>query len=133
MTVQFREIIPSRLDLLDPAIERIMESIAAMPCSRGNLEEIKLALMEAVANAMIHGNQRNPDKNVEVCWTCEDAQKLSVTVTDEGEGFDPAGVPDPTSDDKLFLGRGRGIFLINQLMDEVHFEKGGTEIHMKIT
>jgi len=128
LTVQFREIIPSRLDLLEPAIERIMESIAAMSCFHGSLDEIKLALNEAVANAMVHGNRRNPDKNIEVGWACTDGRELLLTVTDEGEGFDPTRVPDPTSDDKIFRGGGRGLFLIRQLMDHVEFRKGGRQI-----
>ncbi len=128
LTVQFREIIPSRLDLLDPAIERIMESIAAMPGFHGSLEEIKLALTEAVANAIIHGNKRNPDKKVEVYGICEDGQKLVLTITDQGEGFDPATVPDPTTADKLSRGGGRGIFLIRELMDHMEYRKGGRQM-----
>ena len=50
---------------------------------------------------------------------------------DPGPGFDPASIPDPTIGENVFSEHGRGIYLVNQLMDEVHFERGGTEIHMR--
>ncbi len=54
-------------------------------------------------------------------------------IRDPGPGFDPSAIPNPVVGQNLFSTHGRGVFLINQLVDEVHYEKGGTEIHMKIT
>jgi serine/threonine-protein kinase RsbW len=64
---------------------------------------------------------------------CDESRGLLIVIRDPGAGFDPAAIPSPVVGQNLFSTHGRGIFLINQLMDEVHFEKGGTEIHMKIT
>jgi serine/threonine-protein kinase RsbW len=55
-----------------------------------------------------------------------------LVIRDPGKGFDPASLPSPIVGQNLFSTHGRGVFLINQLVDEVHYEKGGTEIHMKI-
>jgi serine/threonine-protein kinase RsbW len=56
---------------------------------------------------------------------------MLIIVRNPGEGFDPTSIPNPTRGQNIYATRGRGIFLINQLMDEVRFEQGGTEIHMK--
>ena len=56
---------------------------------------------------------------------------MLIIVRDPGEGFDPTNLPNPTTGQNIYATQGRGIFLINQLMDEVHFEQGGTEIHMR--
>jgi serine/threonine-protein kinase RsbW len=57
---------------------------------------------------------------------------MLIVVRDPGPGFDPASIPSPVTGQNLFSTGGRGIFLINQLMDEVRFEKGGTEIRMRV-
>ena len=56
---------------------------------------------------------------------------MLIIVRNPGKGFDPAGISNPTMGQNVYATQGRGIFLINQLMDEVHFEHGGTEIHMR--
>ena len=56
---------------------------------------------------------------------------MLIVVRDPGEGFDPASIPSPIEGERLYLSHGRGIFLINQLMDSVKFQRGGTEIHMR--
>ena len=131
LTLKFREIVPSRLDLVDEAIDRIMETVRAMPCAQENLEEVNLALTEAMSNAVIHGNRGNPNKRVVICGACEGHEKLLLVVTDEGEGFDPAKIPDPTVAENIFASHGRGIFLINQLMDQAEFRKGGRQVVLR--
>jgi serine/threonine-protein kinase RsbW len=62
---------------------------------------------------------------------CEDTKGMLIIVRDPGSGFDPLDIPDCTVGDNLYSNHGRGIFLINELMDEVQFHKNGTEIHMR--
>jgi serine/threonine-protein kinase RsbW len=62
---------------------------------------------------------------------CDHARGMLIIVRDPGPGFDPASIPSPVLGQNLFSTGGRGIYLINQLMDEVHYDKGGTEIHMR--
>lgn len=116
-------------DCLDNAFERIMRAIEALPCAQGNVDEISLALSEALANAVVHGNREDPVKRVDVCATCI-GDLFSLVITDEGDGFDPTLVPDPTAVDKLMLNRGRGLFLIRRLMDQIDFRLGGRQIVM---
>jgi serine/threonine-protein kinase RsbW len=68
---------------------------------------------------------------VEFCVACDQMRGLLIVVRDPGPGFDPASIPNPTIGENIFSEHGRGIFLVNQLMDEVYFERGGTEIHMR--
>jgi serine/threonine-protein kinase RsbW len=90
-----------------------------------------LALQEALANAIVRGCGNDPSKNVEFCVACDESRGLSIVVRDPGPGFGPASIPNPTMGENVFSEHGRGIFLVNQLMDEAHFERGGTEIHMR--
>lgn len=61
---------------------------------------------------------------------CDETRGMLIMVRDQGEGFDPSTLPNPTFGQNVFESHGRGIYLINQLMDSVRFERGGTEIHM---
>jgi serine/threonine-protein kinase RsbW len=61
---------------------------------------------------------------------CDDERGILIVVRDPGSGFDPAKIPDPCQGENIYSSHGRGIYLINQLMDEVQFHKNGTEIHM---
>ena len=88
-------------------------------------------MREALANAIRHGCERDPGKKVQVCVACDDARGMLIVVRDPGSGFDPEQIPSPLQGENLFSQGGRGIFLINELMDDVSFEKGGTEIRMR--
>ena len=91
-----------------------------------------MAVREAVTNAMVHGNQEDEAKSVEVVFSClKDA--LEIEVRDQGEGFDPVSVPDPTDPANILKPSGRGIFLMRTFMDEVEWfarPEGGTAVRM---
>jgi serine/threonine-protein kinase RsbW len=82
-------------------------------------------------NAIVHGNQEDPHKRVYVRCRCTADGEVSITVEDEGNGFEPDAIPDPTSPDNRLRTHGRGIYLIRTLMDEVRYEQGGSVVHMR--
>jgi anti-sigma regulatory factor (Ser/Thr protein kinase) len=113
-----------------PVVARVMESVRAMKCVDGKEEAIELALQEALANAVVHGAKEDPTKIVECLVACDEQRGILIIVRDPGPGFDPQSIPACTVGENLYSNHGRGIFLINQLMDEVQFHKNGTEIRM---
>ena len=123
--------IPARVEAVTPVVDRVMGIVREMGCAKGHEFDVEMALREALANAIIHGAKRDPSKKVEFCVACDEERGMLIVVRDPGEGFDPASLPSPVHGQQIYSEHGRGIFLINQLMDEVRFEKGGTEIHMR--
>jgi serine/threonine-protein kinase RsbW len=115
---------------VDPVVAEVMESIRATRCVDGKEDSIELALQEALANAVVHGAKEDPSKIVECLVACDEKRGVLIIVRDPGEGFDPGAIPSCTMGENLYSNHGRGIFLINQLMDEVKFRNHGTEIHM---
>jgi serine/threonine-protein kinase RsbW len=115
---------------VDPVVRNVMEIVRDMQCAIGKEDDIELALTEALANAVVHGAKEDPSKTVECIVACDEEKGMLIMVRDPGPGFDPASIPNPCSGENVFSSHGRGIFLINQLMDEVKFHKNGTEIHM---
>jgi serine/threonine-protein kinase RsbW len=88
---------------------------------------IRLGFEEAMNNALRHGNAMDPGKVV--CVECDiDARRAIITVTDQGEGFDPASVPDPTCDENLEKPCGRGLMLMRAYMDKVTFNECGNQV-----
>jgi serine/threonine-protein kinase RsbW len=116
---------------IDPVAEEVMSAVNEMGCAAGKTFEIETALREALANAFVHGCGGDPDKEVQVCVSCDEGRGVLIVVRDPGPGFDPASIPSPVMGENIYSEHGRGIYLINRLMDEVTFRKGGTEIHMK--
>ncbi len=119
------------------AIEGAVESVLAVGRkSRFDPDRLRLhlrvGLTEAIANAMLYGSREDRDKRVrvEVRFTDED---VTVRVTDQGTGFDPDTIPDPTLPENLTQPNGRGIFLIRQLMDRVEYNAAGNSILMVLT
>ena len=93
-----------------------------------NSSRIMLALSEAVNNAIIHGNNEDPKKQVVVLSTFDEENRiLTISVEDEGEGFDPEEIPDPLKEENLLNESGRGVYLIKQYADELQFSKGGSK------
>ena len=108
-------------DAVDPVVRSVMSVVREMGCAPGSEDHIELALTEALANAVVHGAKNDASKIIE----CD-----VIVVRDPGPGFDPAKIADPLHEENIYSNHGRGIYLINQLMDEVQFHKNGTEIHM---
>lgn len=115
---------------VEPVVEQVMRAVREMKCVDGKEEAIELALQEALANAVVHGAKEDPSKIVECLVACDEQRGILIIVRDPGSGFDPGAIPSCTMGENLYSNHGRGIFLINQLMDEVQFRKNGTEIHM---
>jgi serine/threonine-protein kinase RsbW len=119
------------IEAITPVVERVMELVDEMKCAEGKHFEIETALREALANAIVHGAGNDASKLIELCVACDMERGMLIVVRDPGPGFDPGNIPDPVFGHNVYSEHGRGIFLINQLMDEVKFERGGTEIHMR--
>lgn len=91
--------------------------------------DVLLVLNEAVMNAIVHGNQNDPQKRITV-QAHLNSQKLIFKVKDEGQGFDPSKLPDPLDPENLLKPGGRGVFLIHQYADEVHYSEKGNEVEI---
>jgi serine/threonine-protein kinase RsbW len=117
-------------DAVDPVVRGVMNVVREMKCAPGREDDIELALTEALANAVVHGAKNDPSKIVECDVACDDKHSILIVVRDPGPGFDPTKIEDPCCGENIYSNHGRGIYLINQLMDEVKFHKNGTEIHM---
>ena len=123
--------IPGETQAVTPVVDRIMTLVRDMGCAEGVEHEIELAVQEAIANAVVHGCEGDPERSVQVTVGCDQDRGMIIMVRDPGTGFDPESIPSPLVGENLYASHGRGIYLINQLMDEVRFEKGGTEIWMR--
>ncbi len=130
MVVRVQKEVPGHVEAIAPVVEEIMEVIQQQGCAADSEFEIEVSLYEALANAVEHGCGHDPEKRVEVIVACDEHKGMVIVVRDPGPGFNPESVPSPVVGENIYADGGRGIFLINQLMDEVRFEKNGTEIWM---
>lgn len=130
LQVRFEKTIPANVDEIEKTVLELMEIISESDCAKDEAFSIELAVREALANAILHGAKGDSSKTVRICLACEPDRGMLIVVRDPGPGFDPQEIPSPIVGQNILSNHGRGIFLINQLMDEVRFEKGGTEIHM---
>jgi serine/threonine-protein kinase RsbW len=115
---------------VDAVVQSVMDLVRQVHCNAEKYDAIELALTEALANAVVHGAKADPSKIVECDVVCNQDESMLIVVRDPGTGFDPGEIPNPLRGESVYSDHGRGIFLINQLMDEVKFLKNGTEIHM---
>ena len=117
--------------VVSPFVDQVMSFLMGSPGADGNRFEIQLALSEALVNAIVHGNQEDPQKRIHVRCRLTTDGEVSMTVQDEGPGFEHDGVADPTAPENRLRAQARGIYLMRTLMDEVVFEKGGSAVHMR--
>jgi serine/threonine-protein kinase RsbW len=127
--IQHSMVVESTATAVLGVCKKIMAELGTSGFSQNDVFAIHLALEEALTNSVKHGNKMDPTKKVTVDY-CIDANKFEVTVTDEGKGFDPAGVPDPRCGNNIYKADGRGLLLIRSYMDEVKFSNSGNSIHM---
>lgn len=131
LIIKLDAIIPSTTKVIDNTVTKLM-GLIGNGYSADELGNIDLALREALVNAIIHGNHSDPRKAVRICVALQADRGVLIVVKDSGSGFDPSQVPNPVIGQNLLAGHGRGIFLINQLMQDVRFNfEHGTAIHMR--
>ena len=129
--LEVRTWVQSEIGQISPLVDWLMSLTVGSGCVGGEEEFVELALREALSNAMLHGNRGDASKLVHVRCRCEYGRGVSIVVRDQGLGFDPNKVPNPLALENLGAEHGRGIHLMKLAMDEVSFERGGTEVHMR--
>jgi serine/threonine-protein kinase RsbW len=120
----------SRFENIEVAERSLLELCSQVGCSGEDQYWLVTALREAMANAVRHGNREDPDRRVAVELVIASGT-VTIRVADQGSGFDPSLVPDPTEPSNLLRPSGRGIFYMKQFMDRVEFSRtpsGGTAV-----
>ena len=131
LMIRFDVTVNAETGAISAIVGAVVAIVAEMKCAAGKEFEIETALREALANAILHGCGNDRSKQVQCSVACDQARGMIIVVRDPGKGFEPASIPSPVVGQNVYSEHGRGIYLINQLMDEVRFERGGTEIHMR--
>ncbi len=129
----YTKIFPSNPDLL-PEIENFVSQIVKKTnLSSQKIINMEMALAEATANSILHGNKSDINKNVEITVIVT-LKKIVIKIKDEGKGFVVSDVPDPTKEENMLKGNGRGLHIMNSLVDnlEYKFSKSGTETILTI-
>jgi serine/threonine-protein kinase RsbW len=122
--------LPSDVTAISPFVDKLILLLSNCGCVSEGVNDVEIALREALANAIVHGNHE--DRRKRVHFTCECApDEVSIAVKDEGNGFDIDSVPDPTAPENIGSAHGRGIHVMKALMDEVRFEEGGVVVQMR--
>jgi serine/threonine-protein kinase RsbW len=121
--------IESKIDNLRVVEKEIDEISAKIGIKQDYYGKILVTTMEAVTNAIVHGNKCDENKFVGI-WISYKKHILKITVTDEGKGFIPREIPDPTKPENIENFHGRGVFLMSRLADEIEFNKTGNEVTM---
>ena len=128
---QFTMTIPAIPAAIPKVTDGVMHVLKEKNWAEEDIMAVELALQEAVANAIRHGCRNDPTQQLQCSVTCDDSGEVVIVVRDPGSGFDHTAVPDPLDPGNMLKPSGRGIFLINGLMDEVRFADGGRELQMR--
>jgi serine/threonine-protein kinase RsbW len=123
-------ILPSRLEELERVDEASLRCARQAGLDEGRSTEVAIAVVEAVTNAIMHGNRQDDSKVVRVQFACVPGE-IKVMVHDEGGGFDIACLADPTDPERCMRCSGRGIYIMRHVMDRVEFDmSNGTTVTM---
>jgi serine/threonine-protein kinase RsbW len=122
-------VIRSDLAAAHEAEKALLAEVAGCNYSEAATFAIKLAVEEGVNNAIKHGNRFDACKTVELIYDIS-KDRAVITITDQGAGFDPSAVPDPTADENLEKPTGRGVMLMRAYMDEVVYNCRGNQVRM---
>jgi serine/threonine-protein kinase RsbW len=129
--VELRQSLASQVSAISLFVDQLMRFILRFRNADGSETDIEMALHEALVNAVMHGNGENSFKRVYVTCRCYMDGEVSITVRDQGKGFDSTALPNPISRENLLLTHGRGIYVMKRLMDEVAFDEGGAVVMMR--
>ncbi|MDE2850977.1 MAG: ATP-binding protein [Acidobacteriota bacterium] len=124
--------IGSRYENIELVQAVLDETLESLPIDEETSYWMGIALREALANAIKHGNGLDPEKKVDVCLAVDESG-VDITVEDQGSGFDPGAVADPLAPDNLLKTEGRGIFYMRRFMDKIDYDfgaDGGTKVRL---
>ncbi|MEZ5289052.1 MAG: ATP-binding protein [Vicinamibacterales bacterium] len=130
-TCEFNIVIPAEPSSIPTVSEGVRQLLQGKGWTDDELMPVELSLDEALANAIRHGCKNDPSKQVQCIVTSDARGEVVIVVRDPGPGFDAAAVPNPLEGENVLKPSGRGVFLINQLMDRVDFADGGRELQMR--
>lgn len=122
--------VPSDIKYLREVSSKILNSISSYGIDEDRLFDIRLCTEEAVRNAIVHGSRSDKKLFIKVRYWVEQ-NRLNIEVEDEGPGFTPDSIPDPTENSNIMKGSGRGVYLIRKLMDRVDFNEKGNKLRME--
>ncbi|CAN5845278.1 hypothetical protein BH23GEM6_BH23GEM6_14930 [soil metagenome] len=122
--------LPSELGVIEAAVTYLAKRLQEYDFCGSRLDlNFRVGLTEALANAVLYGNQGDPSKFVRVEVSL-DERRIALEVIDQGTGFDPQSVPDPTLPEHIERPGGRGLFLLRKLMDEVEYNSRGNAVRL---
>lgn len=114
---------------INELIQKILKSLQSININKTTLFDIRLCLEEAFVNALKHGNKNNAGLPVNIEYSISE-EEFKISIKDSGAGFNYRKIPDPTVNKNLLKTKGRGVYLIRYLMDEVSYNKTGNKITM---
>jgi len=120
-------VIPSDTGRGRRILEEVLRELAALQWGRHDIYSVHLAAEEALVNAILHGNRLKADKQVHISCRMS-PERIRIEITDEGDGFDPNSLPDPTAPDRLESPRGRGVMLMKSFMTRVQYNEQGNRV-----
>jgi serine phosphatase RsbU (regulator of sigma subunit)/anti-sigma regulatory factor (Ser/Thr protein kinase)/DNA-binding NarL/FixJ family response regulator len=130
MEIECREtverVVPSLWNDIRPVEHELQQFLQKLGLPKHTLSNITFSTHELITNALEHGNGSDPEKRIRISWT-EDGLQLTIRVADEGSGFSPSALPDPTSTEHMFRERGRGIYMIRRMVDALEYSEKGNE------
>jgi serine/threonine-protein kinase RsbW len=127
--INFSMVVKSRPSAVVEVCEQILSKLEAKGFSQDDIFAVHLALEEAFLNAVKHGNKMDSRKYVKIDYSV-DLDRIEISLTDEGDGFEPSSVADPRYGEDLYKPGGRGLLLINSYMDVVKFNERGNSLYM---
>jgi len=125
-------LLDSTLDSVEVAETEVLKAAQDIGFGEDELHQLGMAVRESMVNAVVHGNRYNARKKVHLSVT-QDADRLTVVIADEGDGFELNELPDPLAEENLLRQSGRGLLLIRAFVDEFQVRRGeptGTEVRM---
>lgn len=122
-------VVESKPSAVVEVCKQILAKLEANKFGKDDIFAVHLTLEEAFLNAVKHGNKMDPTKKVKVEYYV-DPEKVDISITDEGNGFEPENIADPRFGEKLFEPGGRGLLLMNSYMDIVEYNEQGNSVHM---
>ncbi len=134
MQKSYQKIVKSNTLLIPEVNDFIFDILSALSLDKELLNNLNLAISEALSNAMVHGNKLDPNKNVVITLDVFDS-KIELSIKDSGHGFKPEEVPDPTKPENILRDSGRGIFIMQSFVDDMYynFSDEGTELKLIIS